>query len=362
MDIYLKNISRRWKKECEHAEKVIVLSPYINSPTANSVLSNAESNYYEIYTLFEPELFINKSSSLETLIKLAKCGCNIYHLDNLHSKIVLIPNQFASIGSQNLTSRVTKNLESSVAIKDIKMITKIETQVNKWLLGRRLITLEMMLDLKEKIKHLVKKYEGIQLESVQIDFDVKLNEFHREMDKREAIRLKRAEIEERKKESKIKRKTEVSQIKKIAYWLNPSSMITDQDARNFVAEITWWHTHSSGKPVLAKGFAKKVERTSEGFALKFGANYFLVELALQRVRRLINTYLNDFIEGKNIQLDLIKNEIVDIIRSSVANSQLNHYKRKYRIQDGNMMFGAQSIHALSAADYLIKKSWLRSLV
>jgi hypothetical protein len=354
MDIYLKNISRRWKKECKQAKKVIVLSPYINSPTANSVLLNSESNSYEIYTLFEPELFINRSSSLDTLIKLAKSGCEIYHLDNLHSKIVLIPDKFASIGSQNLTSRGTKNLESTVAITDTKTINKIETQVSEWLCGRRYISLDMMLDLKSKIKHLVEKYKEIRRESMEIDFAIKLNEFHRYMDKKEVILKKAAEIENR--------RAQVKRINESTPWLIPNSMVTFQDARNFVSKITWWHTHSSGKPVLAKGFARKVEQTTKGLALKFGANYFLVGLALQRTKDLINTLLIDYINGKYITLEKIRNKIIYILRTSVANSQLHRYKKMYPIKDGQMMFGAQSIDVLSASDYIIDKARVWSVV
>lgn len=354
MDIYLKNISRRWKKECEQAKKVIVLSPYINSPTANSVLSNSKSNSYEIYTLFEPELFINKSSSLDTLIKLAKSGCEIYHLDNLHSKIVLIPNKFASIGSQNLTSRGTRNLESTVAITDAKAITKIETEVSEWLCERRYISLDMMTDLKSKIKHLIEKYEEIQRESMQIDFEIKLNEFHRYMDKKEVILRNTADIENR--------KAQVKRINESAPWLIPNSMVTFQDARNFVSKITWWNTHSSGKPVLAKGFARKVEQTAEGLALKFGANYFLVGVALQRSKKLLNSSLSDYIRGQHISYDQLKEKIIYILRTSVANSQFHHYKKMYPIKDGQMMFGAQSIDVLRASDYIIDKARLRSII
>jgi hypothetical protein len=67
-EYYLRNISRRWKKEIEQAtEKVIVLSPYITPKTAEIVLGDLANIKGEIYTNFSVKNFISGASSLKTL-------------------------------------------------------------------------------------------------------------------------------------------------------------------------------------------------------------------------------------------------------------------------------------------------------
>ncbi len=116
MELYVKNIAHRWRKEMRRVTaKAYILSPYITSSTADSVLAHLDENVClpEIYTTFSAELFASKASSLRTLKTMVDQGYPLYHLPNLHAKIVLMPGTFASIGSQNLTLAGTRNKEAS---------------------------------------------------------------------------------------------------------------------------------------------------------------------------------------------------------------------------------------------------------
>ena len=144
IEIYLKSIVRRWKKECSCATDTIILSPYITSNTGEVVTSNIDINNCKIYTLFDAELFINKSSSINTLINLKKSGFTIYSLPNLHAKIVLTSNNIVTIGSQNLTNRGHKNFEATIVTKNKKVIRKIKEKIKELIAMRVELSLAML--------------------------------------------------------------------------------------------------------------------------------------------------------------------------------------------------------------------------
>lgn len=176
MELFFKNIARRWKKEVSYAKKLIILSPYVTSSTAEAIIKNANANKCELYTLFSAELFINGGSSISTLINIKESGIKLYLLKKLHAKIFLIPGVFASIGSQNLTLGGTKNLESSVIIKNTEDLCKIEMHVSEWTKNRVEITLPMLIDMRDRIIPLITRYKEIINDADSIDKQI--NERH----------------------------------------------------------------------------------------------------------------------------------------------------------------------------------------
>ena len=171
---FYKDITPVWKRELRKAfkdnpnQRVVLMSPYITYP---DVLKAFPSSSCEVYTIFSAEYFINRSSSAKALKKIHELGCKLYCLPNLHAKILTIPGQFASVGSQNLTRRsTTKNLEISVTFQDSADVDKIWKKIKDWTANRKEITLEMIEDISEKIKGAQKSYKkGIRNESKRID-------------------------------------------------------------------------------------------------------------------------------------------------------------------------------------------------
>lgn len=101
MELYIgRSIDRRWRKELESIQDAPkIFTPYITSTTAESVLNRPHGEKSEIHIVFKAELFASGSSSLETVKRLAEQGHSLFHVKDLHAKIILVPDQFASIGS-----------------------------------------------------------------------------------------------------------------------------------------------------------------------------------------------------------------------------------------------------------------------
>lgn len=172
MELYLRNIAKRWKYEACSADQMIIFSPYISSKTADVVTGGAIGKSCVIYTLFSAEQFINLSSSIWTLIRLKKNGVTLYAVPRLHAKLVIVPGVFASVGSQNLTARGTKNLEASVVITDSGEIDKLLSKIEEWTEARCEISLSMLEDMAKLIKPFVKMYKALINDAEAIDIDI----------------------------------------------------------------------------------------------------------------------------------------------------------------------------------------------
>lgn len=250
-EIHLKNVVRRWKREASDADKLIIFSPYLTSTTAETVTSVVDSDACEIYTLFSSELFINQSSSVKTLIKLKKNGFRLYSLPSLHAKIVLIPGVFASIGSQNLTTRGSKNLEATVLFNDEKAIYDVYVKTKSWILGREEITLEMLSEMEEQIEPYLPSYRIILENAKKIDRKIKANEEKRNL----RLQQKNAALESRKKklkslkESILKsskaKKNVLGEVKKIEPHWDSYSDGTYSFVPNKPSNMTAWVVNNS---------------------------------------------------------------------------------------------------------------------
>jgi hypothetical protein len=157
-NLYFRNVSRRWKKEAVSTNSLTFFSPYITSSTAETVLLENEHLSCEIYTVFKAENFACRASSLKTLKRLIQSGCELFHIDDLHAKVML-SDDFISIGSQNLTNKGKSNLEASFCSDDPNFIKYTQTEVENWINIAEEMTLEMIEDMEEEIASLIKEYD-----------------------------------------------------------------------------------------------------------------------------------------------------------------------------------------------------------
>ena len=172
MELYVKSIANRWRKEMRRATaKAYILSPYITSSTADSVLAHLGESacHPEIYTTFSAELFASKASSLRTLKAMVDKEYPLYHLPNLHAKIILIPGTFASIGSQNLTLAGTRNKEASIALLGPRITKKLEAELLPWLEERIPITAEMIADMEQLIGNVNDLFDAAKSAAEELD-------------------------------------------------------------------------------------------------------------------------------------------------------------------------------------------------
>ena len=151
-EFYFRNIARRWQREIAKANgPVLVFSPYLTSLTAETVLKGVASDRCVIYTRFDAEDFASGGSSLHTLRHLCEKGCTVYAVPNLHAKVVIVPGKFASVGSQNLTLGGTRNREASAIFTQPIEVGHIEKLAESLSSSKRLITLEMIADLEQRL-------------------------------------------------------------------------------------------------------------------------------------------------------------------------------------------------------------------
>lgn len=187
MDIYInRSIDRRWRKALGRAASAAkVFSPFITSNTAESVTAQLDGRASEIHTVFKVELFAMGSSSLSTLKKLIDQGHSLYHVERLHAKIVLVPGEFASLGSQNLTRGGTKNKEASAAFTDERRVKLIEKSIRPWIEARTPITSQMVSDMENLLPEVMRLYQVAQ--AAAVDADLKLRDLHIEREEKACV-------------------------------------------------------------------------------------------------------------------------------------------------------------------------------
>ena len=117
-----------------------VLSPHMSPVGPPGVLLAAAPSKVVLYTLFQAENFATGASSIGCLQRLTSGGVTAYHLPGLHAKMLLIPGRLLTVGSQNLTSRGTQNLEASLLVEDQKLVIQAEKESDECMEDRLLIT------------------------------------------------------------------------------------------------------------------------------------------------------------------------------------------------------------------------------
>ena len=103
-------------------QKASIISPFITDAPSEFLVAALESNpdmHCNIITRFYREDFINGASRLPALRSLIRAGAEVYALKGLHTKLYLLDDETALIGSANFTSGGFKsNIELSLMIQD----------------------------------------------------------------------------------------------------------------------------------------------------------------------------------------------------------------------------------------------------
>jgi len=150
-----KDFYSQWSKYCKAAENNIdVISPYVDNTVKNLLSSKhiKDGVIKSIYTRIDSDTIFEKPYQIRALINCIKKDINIYQIDDLHSKTLIIDKTFASVGSQNFTSAGRKNKETSMMsllnLKDSKFLLS----VLDWMTEAEEITIEYLLKLEAKLK------------------------------------------------------------------------------------------------------------------------------------------------------------------------------------------------------------------
>lgn len=342
-EFYLRSIDRRWKKEIALAnEKIVFLSPYLTSNTANLVLQNALPEITRVYTVFSFWNFVSGSSSIKTLKQLRNKGFQLFHLEKLHAKVLIVDNSFASLGSQNLTFGGTKNREATAAILNVEQITRLNELVKYWLTDARPISDEMIAEVEELIKPLQKKIKPVLEETSYIE-----EEFW--------YKLK---LEEMRKRTSRTRRT-LNRFRGTAgHW-----SIDEETARLFIRKSAWWLRHPSGIAARAPRHQYNVYGSNPDWRIDFGANTFLVGRAIQRCLNTIDDALEKMSVGETVSLEEVHDLMFYNITGAVANYKGYEYEGYYSAidSDRDMVFGTQSIDIKDFINCMMEVTYFESV-
>jgi hypothetical protein len=161
VEIFFRSVVRRWKQQIATAtDRVIILSPYVTSNTAEAVVSTGRAQACELYTRFSLELFACGSSSIKTLKRLLLRGCSLYELPAVHAKVILVPGVFASIGSQNLTNGGSRNKEATTVLSEPNQLVTIRACVEQWVREARPIDMQMIEDMEAVLPPVVRQFRA----------------------------------------------------------------------------------------------------------------------------------------------------------------------------------------------------------
>lgn len=208
LKVYMGSIVRRWIIEASGVNAgLVVVSPYLTSRTADRILTRPEGwdgNGPVVLTTFSAEVFAMGASHLPTLRRLLNGGCTLYHVDQIHAKIVLTQD-FASIGSQNLTQGGTRNREATIAITDMRAIAEVREGVERWLSVARPIDIEMIDIMEKHLKLLRKRTSQLRKEISAVDLRINEELESRERERKEANRRRQEDKARREEAERVRR-------------------------------------------------------------------------------------------------------------------------------------------------------------
>jgi hypothetical protein len=212
------SIVPRWKQVVrETDDEILVFSPYVTGPVAHQVLSFVRSdNQIHLYTLFDPHLFLARSSTPQALLKLLKAGVHLYELPTLHAKILITGQVFASIGSQNLTAGGTTRLEASMVTTSPDEVRWISKRIERWRSLASPISEAMILHMINRLRDLLSLHKKLRNELTQVKNEVVTREEHRKEEERKAQEAARKVQEERQAQEAARKVQEERQAQEAA--------------------------------------------------------------------------------------------------------------------------------------------------
>ena len=131
--------------------------------------------------------------------------------------------------------------------------------------------------------------------------------------------------------------------------LGTDDFIDYEIAYHFIQHSAWWRHPKSGW-VRAPKHAERLEYGNYGLEVSFGANRFLVELAIKRSIKSCADFLQ-FCEWElSPSISDLRNNLRLNVLSAVANYQGTEFPSGYPESDGMMIFGVQAIRVVDFVD------------
>lgn len=181
------------------ADEILAASPYV---TDGRLFKKCDPKRASLYTAFCALNFISGASSLRVLKGLLSEGVEIYNVDFLHAKVVMINGEHFSLGSQNLTVRGRRtNIEASF-VAGAETPTK---EVKEWFArihkNARPISAQEIAEMEKLIEPWIKNFKEIDKAAEAIDETVASARRAREDERRRRAESRQKMLEEARKRS-----------------------------------------------------------------------------------------------------------------------------------------------------------------
>lgn len=125
--------------------------------------------------------------------------------------------------------------------------------------------------------------------------------------------------------------------------LGSSESVSQRIALHFVEHTAYWN-HPKAGWVQAPKHAERMALGSHGWELGFGANSFLVGLAVSRCIEEIGYFLKQVEFDDCPNYPMLQYDLNQAVRESVGNQSGIRYSGAYPEDGGFMVFGTQGIH------------------
>jgi hypothetical protein len=114
--------------------------------------------------------------------------------------------------------------------------------------------------------------------------------------------------------------------------------------QRLIMDSAYWYMHPNG-PAKAPAHQNNITTGPHGLQIEFGANKFLVGMALKNCcAHLLKVMTRIEKDGHNPTSEEVVQELQLIVRRCVANFEDTLYPTHWKLTNGHMQFGAQSIH------------------
>ena len=330
--IYCSNVAGQWIGSFAHCyDHARVFSPYITSSLAERALKGSTPRWIEVYTRFEIEAFAAGASSLSTLRMLKKKGYPLFHVPRLHAKVFDHPRDFATVGSQNLTQRGTRNREATILIRDPELLAQLRRQLARWALAGQPITMQMIRDAEAAIVLLRKEFQNLQRSCRKIEQRVFSAQSARD-DRRSLVN------EQRETELRAYQQERQTRLDRMG---DGTSVPYD-----FCRQVAWNATEwlRQGTFVRPRRLADHLRKGLYGWELPLGENRFAVELAVLMCRaKLTEIFSPETPRSFSLTPDETTN-LQGMVPYSVIGHGDKRYKNGYKVDDGRMRFGTHRVN------------------
>ncbi|MDB0065381.1 hypothetical protein N9E93_03840 [Oceanospirillaceae bacterium] len=110
------DISSKWlemAKEAKFGQEIFIFSPFITGNLIVDISKVTSDKSLFVITSLSPSAYLGGSLDVDILTNLLSKGIPVFHLTNLHAKLMLVGSNL-TVGSQNFTEGGKHNVESSI--------------------------------------------------------------------------------------------------------------------------------------------------------------------------------------------------------------------------------------------------------